>query len=79
MNGNSADGWKPIILVIVGAVLAAIAGMREHVDPALMSVAMLIIGGGLGISAPGSPHRDSGSRTRATDNEQPHDGRQSGR
>lgn len=68
---NTADSWKPIIMIAIGAVLAAVAALAPKADPTLMNVAIMIIGGGVGLSVPGAQHRDAASRTRSTDPEQP--------
>jgi hypothetical protein len=61
----NATDWKSVVLVAIGAALAASAAF-SHCDDKLLFVAVVIISGALGMSVPGVG-RDPSSRTRATD------------
>jgi len=61
----SSHDWKSVILVAIGAGLAASAGF-SHCDDKLLFVAVVIISGARGMSVPGVS-RDPASRTRITD------------
>ena len=62
----SPHDWKSVVLVAIGALLAASAGFT-HCDEKVMFISVVIIAGALGLSVPNMPYRDTGSRTRATD------------
>ena len=64
---NVAD-WKSVVLVAIGAALAASAGF-SHCDDKLLFVAVVIISGALGMSVPGVT-RDPAARTRSTDTQE---------
>ena len=76
---NHIGEWKSVIMLFIGALLAAVAGLAPKADPMLMNVAIMIIGGALGLSVPGAPQRDPHNRTRITDEQQPPERGSSGR